>query len=85
MNNPSTSSGSETKQDNASLHHLGPQLIHPAATKKPINSTDMGRWTQTTLENFSNFNKHVKKLSEMKPKKSDLGRWTQTQLGFSPG
>ena len=58
---------------------------HPAATKKPINSTDMGRWTQTTLENFYNFNKHIKKLSEMKPKKSDLGRWTQTQLGFSPG
>ena len=37
---------------------------------------------QTTLERFANFEKHAKKLSEMKPKKSTRPTFKQTTLQF---
>jgi hypothetical protein len=37
---------------------------------------------QTTLERFANFEKHAKKLSEMKPRKSTRPTFKQTTLQF---
>lgn len=37
---------------------------------------------QTTLERFANFDKHTKKLSEMKQKKSQSSTFKQTKLRF---
>lgn len=37
---------------------------------------------QTTLERFANFDKHTKKLSEMKQKKSQSSTFKQTTLRF---
>ena len=52
----STSSSGETKQDDTQLHFLGSVLIRPAATKKDLNPTDLGRWT--AIFSYLHFNEH---------------------------
>ena len=56
MSNLSTSSSGETKQDDTQLHFLGSVLIHPAATKKDLNPTDLGRWA--AIFSYLHFNEH---------------------------
>ena len=56
MSNLSTSSSGETKQDDTQLHFLGSVLIHPAATKKDLNSTDLVRWT--AIFSYLHFNEY---------------------------